>query len=135
MDEITYCSTVLPWRSVKESVFPPIDAKHAEKTRQAIELLVHELPPFNLVWGGDWNHSLVGSEGAGSNDGRKYLLDALEVLGLQMPTTYLLHQNGLSKSIDHIAVPKAWKVSGTEQICAKGLSDHDAYVVEVLAST
>ena len=32
VDNITYCSTVLPWRSVKENAFPPIDAKHAEKT-------------------------------------------------------------------------------------------------------
>lgn len=131
VDKITYCSTVLPWRSVKESAFPPIDAKHAEKTKRAIELLVRELPPSNLVWGGDWNHSLVGSEGAGSNEGRKYLLDALEVLGLKVHTIDLMHQNGVSKTIDHIAVPKSWNASGAKQICAKGLSDHDAYVVDV----
>ena len=131
VDEITFCSTVLPWRSVKENAFPPIDAKHAEKTKRGIELLVQELPPSNLVWGGDWNHSLVGSEGAGSNDGRKNLLDALEVLGLKVPTTDLLHQNGISKTIDHIAIPKAWNATGAKQVTAKGLSDHDAYVVDV----
>ena len=132
MDKITYCSTVLPWRSVKEDAFPPIDAQHAEKTKQALELLLQYLPTSNLVWGGDWNHSLVGSEGAGSDDGRMFLLDAVKVLGLKVPTTDLWHQNGVSKTIDHIAVPKSWNASGAKKICAKGLSDHDAYVVDVV---
>lgn len=131
VNKITYCSTVLPWRAVKEDAFPPIDAKHAEKTKRAIELLVQELPPSNSVWGGDWNHSLVGSEVAGSNDGRKYLLDALKVLGLKVTTTDLWHQNGVSKTIDHIAIPKTWNATGAKQVSAKGLSDHDAYVVDV----
>ena len=84
-----------------------------------------------MVWGGDWNHSLIGSEVAGSFDGRKHLLNALEVLGLQVPTTDLLHQNGVSNTIDHIAIPKTWNATGAMQIEADGLSDHDAYVVDV----
>jgi len=131
VNNITYCSSVLPWRSVKESAFPPIDSNLTEKTKQAIDMLLKKLPKSKLVWGGDWNHSLIGSEVAGSFDGRKHLLNALEVLGLQVPTTDLLHQNGVSNTIDHIAIPKTWNATGAMQIEADGLSDHDAYVVDV----
>ena len=135
LNKITYCSSVLPWRTVKESAFPPNDSKHCKKTELAIEILLKKLPTSNLVWGGDWNHSLIGSEGAGSFDGREYLLDAIKIFRLQVPTTDLLHQNARSKTIDHIAVPKNWIATGAKQIDAKGLSDHDAYVVDVQGST
>ena len=131
VNKTTYCSSVLPWRAVQESAFPPIESKHAKKTELAIKMLLMKLPKSNLVWGGDWNHSLVGSEGAGSFDGRKYLLDAVKILGLQVPTTELLHRNAISKTIDHIAIPNDWKATGAKQIKAEGLSDHDAYVVDV----
>ena len=135
VNKITYCSSVLPWRSVKEKAFPPIDSNLTEKTKQTIDMLLQRLPKSKLVWGGDWNHSLIGSEVAGSFDGRKHLLDALEVLGLQVPTTDLLHRNGSSKTIDHIAIQNNWIATEAKQIKAEGLSDHDAYVVDVQGST
>ena len=131
---ITYCSSVLPWRSAKESAFPPIDSSLTVKTEVAIDSLLEKLPRSNLVWGGDWNHSFVGSEVVGSNDGRKYLLEAINELGLQVPTKGFLHRNGISNTIDHLAVPTGWQVIDANQVSAKGLSDHDAYWIEVQES-
>jgi len=93
-----------------------------------------------LVWGGDWNQALVGIDSVGSNDGRKHLLETIELLNLQVPTRNLLSRyGGEDYTIDHIAVPAVWKLKGEpKQIVAesdgKRLSDHDAYVIEVDAS-
>jgi hypothetical protein len=128
VDNITYCSTVLPWRSASGE--PWSGSNHSEKTEVAIATLLKALPRSNLVWGGDWNHSLVGKEHSGSMGGRNCLLGAIKSLGLQVPTDSLLHRNDISKSIDHIGVPAHWRVTSARRIDAKGLSDHDAYVVE-----
>lgn len=36
-------------------------------TEEAIKTLLSKLPTNDLVWGGDWNHSLIGKEHAGSS--------------------------------------------------------------------
>jgi len=63
--------------------------------------------------------------------GRNHLLEAIKKLGLNVPTTELLHRGDYCNAIDHIGVPQAWKVESVKRIDAEGLSDHDAYVVEV----
>jgi hypothetical protein len=128
---ITYCSSVLPWLKAHIHCEGWIGDNHAERTQFAIESLLTNLPKENLVWGGDWNHSFVGTESAGSNVGRMHVESLLDKLGLQVPTRDLPHRLANCYSIDHIAVPHSWSVKSTKKIDATGLSDHDAYVVEV----
>jgi hypothetical protein len=132
---ITYCSSVLPWLKAHIDCEGWIGKNHAERTQFAIESLLKNLPKENLVWGGDWNHSLVGSESSGSDDGRRHICNALREFGLRVPTEELPYQKDKDKdkgySIDHIAVPNSWSVKSKSRIDATGLSDHDAYVVEV----
>jgi endonuclease/exonuclease/phosphatase family metal-dependent hydrolase len=131
----TYCSSILPWRSSGgEPTWPGAEAPrnlHSGRTRHAVDLLLRGLPRHDLVWGGDWNHALSGDEWAGTKGGRGHVLAAVEELGLHVPTAELPHRlNGLL-SIDHIAVPRSWSVREARGLDARGLSDHDCYVVEV----
>ncbi|MFO0863663.1 MAG: hypothetical protein U0744_03215 [Gemmataceae bacterium] len=99
--------------------------------RNALQCLLPDLWRPHLVWGGDWNQNLIGGwENIGTKTGQQMLHEAIEDLHLRAPTAELLHQNGLSHSIDHIAVPCTWTVFKVERTKAKRLSDHDAYVVE-----
>ena len=102
------------------------------RQKAAIDTLLESLPKSGLVWGGDWNHALTGSESAGSKGGRQHLRSAIQILNLQVPTADLLHQLGDGYySIDHIAVPCGWVVQSAARIPTSGLSDHDAYVIEI----
>lgn len=91
-------------------------------------------PDGDLVWGGDWNHSLVGAERAGSDAGRLAVRSAVRARGLQVPTAEQPHQLPDCGSIDHVAVPVSWSATAS-RVGAAGLSDHDAYVVDVAPST
>lgn len=132
---ITYCSSVLPdGSSGGEPTWPgaePPRNGHSGRTRHAVDLLLRELPHDGLVWGGDWNHALSGDEWAGTKGGRAHVLATVEKLGLQVPTAELAHRRDGLLSIDHIAVPASWTVRAAERLDAKGLSDHDCYVVDV----
>jgi endonuclease/exonuclease/phosphatase family metal-dependent hydrolase len=129
-----YCSTILPWRSCGDD-FPWVGARHADKTKAALDQLDGALPRHDLVWGGDWNHALSGTEHAGSLAGRTHLLTTLAGLGLQVPTANLPHRLAGLLSIDHIGVSREVAVVSAERIDAnvdgRRLSDHDAYVVRV----
>ena len=65
--------------------------------------------------------------------GRGHVLEAVARFDLCVPTAVLAHPIDGLRSIDHIGVPKHVAVNRVERITAKvhGLSDHDAYVVEV----
>lgn len=131
IDGITYCSSVLPWRRAH------IDCKGWDgdnltgRCRLALDELLARLPIRDLVWGGDWNHSLMGEEHAGSLKGRYHILAAIEKLDLKVPTSRLWHRGDKCFAIDHIGVPLRWGVDRVQRIDATKLSDHDAYVVEV----
>jgi hypothetical protein len=126
----TFCSTILPWRG-SGGEHPWIGENHCARTKAAIETLLGKLPASNLVWGGDWNHSLHRKELAGSMGGRDHVLDAISKLSLRVPTEFLMHQTDACYSIDHIGVPSHWRLVSEKRIRAKGCSDHDAYVIEV----
>lgn len=130
VDDLSFCASILPWRG-SGGELPWTGATHAERTEAAISQLLTELPKVNLVWGGDWNHSLVGDEVAGSKGGRSALLKAIESLKLSVPTAELMHRNDICNAIDHIGVPKNWSIKSAERIPADKLSDHDAYVIDV----
>ncbi len=120
------CSSVLPWRGCGDQ--PPWEGSNtAERTASAVADISGSRPQ---IWGGDWNHSLSGSEWAGSKAGRSSVLATVDALGLQVPTALLPHRLTGVLSIDHIAVPSDWQISPAARVDATGLSDHDAYVVE-----
>jgi endonuclease/exonuclease/phosphatase family metal-dependent hydrolase len=99
---------------------------------RALELAIPDRP---LIWGGDWNQSLIGKDYAGSTEGRQHLLASIDRLSLQMPTAGLRHQLPDHASIDHIALPQDYLATQVEHLPAKHqetvLSDHDAYVTEI----
>lgn len=130
---ITFCSTVLPWRSCGSD--PWGEGSHAERTARALSVLESWAPTDDLVWGGDWNHALSGREWAGSKGSRERIGSTLGRWGLTVPTADLPHRIAGLLTIDHVAVPRQWSILGTSRVVAdragRRLSDHDAYVVEV----
>ena len=129
VDGITFCSSVLPWRGAGGQA--PWDGdNHADRTGAAVRSIFAALPSGELVWGGDWNHALSGPEYAGSKAGRQHVLDTLAARHLDVPTRNEPHRIAGLLSIDHIAVPHGWTASA-QRITADGLSDHDAYLVEL----
>lgn len=135
--ELTFCSSVLPWRSCGSDE-PWTVGSLADRTRHVVDQLVRELPSGSLVWGGDWNHALEGPELSGSREGRECLTQALGKLNLRAPTSALCGRRPGMNTIDHIAVPASEQVDAVTHRSAvvgtRALSDHDAYVVELLDS-
>jgi endonuclease/exonuclease/phosphatase family protein len=126
-----FCSSILPWKSCG-SREPWVGTNTAERTINAVDAIAAAAP---TVWGGDWNHALQGREYAGSKVGRDHLLKSLAELGLSTATTDAPHQIEGLLSIDHISVPATWstRVEHHSALLDEGrLSDHDAYVVEVI---
>ena len=130
----TFVSSILPWRSCGSDL-PWVGDRHVDKTENAVDELVADLRGVSsLVWGGDWNHALTGKEYAGSMGGRRAVLDALVLLGLEAATTDLPHAIDSLQTIDHVAVPTGLRAVASRIDAkheGKRLSDHDAYVVEV----
>jgi hypothetical protein len=132
VDDFNFCVSILPWRG-SGGELPWTGTTHADRTEAAISQLLSKLPKENLVWGGDWNHSLIGVEVAGSKGGRSAVLRAIESLKLSVPTSELMHRNDICNAIDHIGVPKNWSIKSAERIPSDKLSDHDAYVIDANA--
>jgi endonuclease/exonuclease/phosphatase family metal-dependent hydrolase len=134
IDGLTFCSSILPWRSCGTGDVW-VEGNHAAKTEHAVNCLLTALPTSGLVWGGDFNHAMQGREWTGSIAGRSSITAALAKLNLQVPTARLPHQIDGLLSIDHIAVPEDSLVGEAERVSARldtgRLSDHDAYVVHV----
>lgn len=128
VDGLYVCSSVLPWRGA--TGVPWDGADTTERTSAAMRSLADGWPDGPIIWGGDWNHALSGTEYAGSNGGRKRIQDVLQQRQLQVPTESLGHRLEGCLSIDHVAVPTSWTALAV-RVDAVGLSDHDAYVVEV----
>lgn len=132
----TFCSSILPWRSCGTRL-PWGQGTHADKTARTVEQLRAHLPLDGFIWGGDWNHALEGREYAGSQGGRRHILELVNELDLKAPTAQLPHRIAGLLSIDHLAVPEHRTVSEARRASAiagdgRQLSDHDAYVVSVL---
>jgi endonuclease/exonuclease/phosphatase family protein len=133
-DRVLLCSSVLPWRSARTSWPDRADdlagVMSATLSRLHAGLTGSAAP---VVWGGDWNQTLTGPC-AGTLQGRRLTQELVDDLGLQVPTRDLPHATAGLSSIDHIAVPTDWRVSGRRRVVAtrggSRLSDHDAYVVD-----
>lgn len=134
---VLLCSGVLPWRGSRPR-WPDAGATLAAMTEAALRRLRPALADDagSLVWGGDWNHSMRGPELVGSLDGRRAILGLAAQLDLDVVTSACPHRIEGLFSIDHIAVPRAWRVEAARRRSAivrgAALSDHDAYVVETL---
>ncbi len=132
---MSVCSSILPWRG-SGGQSPWVGARHADRTRAALDQLMLALPVTGLVWGGDWNHALSGRECAGSLAGRAQLLDIIGRLGLKVPTADLPHQLPGLLTIDHVAVAQDVVVTAAARIVAsidgRRLSDHDVYWIDVM---
>ena len=133
IDGVTFWSSILPWRSCGPAS-PWQGERHVDKTRATIDDLEARTPGSGLVWGGDWNHALSGSEYAGSIGGRDAITSALTTFGLRVPTAELAHRIPGLLSIDHIAIPTSWDVEHATRMVAEAdgarLSDHDLYIVK-----
>jgi len=132
--DLTFASSVLPWRSCPSRT-PWVGFRHADKTRAALDQLLSSLPPKGLVWGGDFNQSLLGKDYSGSQEGCRCIRAALDQLALQVPTEALPHRVAGVMSIDHIAVARGLPTSAARRVVAsvgdRRLSDHDLYTVEI----
>lgn len=136
IEGVTWCSSILPWRGCGPAR-PWSEGTHGERTKHTLDQLAAALPPGPLVWGGDWNHALSGHEHAGSKAGRAHVIALTEARGLRVATADQPHRIAGLLSIDHIAVPSGWTATA-RRIPAEAdgawLSDHDAYVVDVVAA-
>ena len=127
----TYVSSILPWAG-SGGDYPWHGADHPARMAGTLQALAPFLrDQADLVWGGDWNHSLAGSERAGSRAGRGGLLSLIGELGLSVPTAGLSHRVPGLLSIDHVALRgganEARRVVASQN--GMRLSDHDLYVV------
>ena len=134
LNDVAFCSSVLPWRACGNKA-PWTAGSTAAKTRAVLTALDSNLPAGELVWGGDWNHSLSGREFVGSMKGRSDIEDLLAARGLVAATADLPSAVEGVRSIDHIAAPRDWPVAAHRRVVAAmdgvRLSDHDAYVVDL----
>jgi hypothetical protein len=134
IDGIAYCSSILPWAgcaSQQGSLW--VGASLEDMAEPALDQLTQVLPKANTVWGGDWNQNLAGGwQNVGSGGVRALVGSAVSALGLLVPTAGLPHQMGGGQyTIDHIAVPHQWNFRSVARVRAVGLSDHDAYIIEI----
>ncbi|WP_370288094.1 endonuclease/exonuclease/phosphatase family protein [Nocardioides sp.] len=130
IDGRRYCSSILPWRSCGRRD-PWVGESTYAKTVEAVAAVEAAAP---VVWGGDWNHALRGREYAGSQAGRRHIMEALDRLRLRAVTRDAPHQIDGLFSIDHVAVPSTWTVrlEHHSAVPERGrLSDHDAYVADI----
>jgi hypothetical protein len=125
-----YVSSVLPWRTAGATDVWD-GPNQAAKMSATLAPLERVLAGVDAVWGGDWNQSLCGREYAGSLEGRRHLIGSLDRLGMEVPTRTLRHRCAGVSSIDHVAVSQRRCVESVAWVDARGLSDHDAYVVEL----
>ena len=138
--ELRVCSCVLPWRAAR-ATWPDEGRDLASITATAIGRLQHGLAEDTgpVVWGGDWNCALEGTDHVGTPAGRTALIALMSTLDLTAPTSGLGHREPGMCSIDHIAVPNRWQVGSASRRVAESddrrLSDHDAYVIDLDTAT
>ena len=131
---VTYCATILPWSGCTAYTPTPwVGTTLEDMARPAIDNLKNLLPKSKTVWGGDWNQNLAGGrQYVGSVSMRGLVESALSLLNLKVTTANLPLQTDENRNtIDHIAVPAQWHVRNAVRISAVGLSDHDAYIIDV----
>ena len=107
-----------------------------QKTARAVEQLMQSMETGLLIWGGDWNHAMVGPERVGSLEGRSAIKQALADRQLQPATQDCPHREPGLHTIDHIAIPRDAQLLNATRVIGQSasgerLSDHDAYIIEI----
>jgi hypothetical protein len=128
--DLLACSSVLPWPLAREH-WPWGPAEHQARFDDTLHDLRSFLEGRDVIWGGDWNQPLTGRLSGFTRAAQASLSEALNAMGLQVPTATLPGRNAAQASIDHIAIPATWHVpeAGSVQVTA-ALSDHNVYFVE-----
>jgi endonuclease/exonuclease/phosphatase family metal-dependent hydrolase len=136
--------SVLPWRAATHQL--PDLALPAESAADMFErflmsqandvrALQENHPEAMIVWAGDFNQSLDGSNTGGSNRGRALLSETLEGLGLEAWNRRSNHAVGGLCAIDLICGPREHPVSEIVRVDpapnGRRLSDHVGYVVDL----
>ena len=127
---------MFPWRGAAK-YWPAADGDTFAE-RCAVTLIAHTAEIFKargdlpVVWGGDFNQALSGTERVGSDVGREALLEAFKKLGLRAVTNEPAGQDPPQREIDHIAIPLGWSV----RCCANaGCGDGELAFSDLEAST
>ena len=123
-------SSILPWPLATTSQWPWGSADQDERMAETVATLEPALRDREVIWGGDWNQPLEGNNSGFRNRSRALLVEAVDRLGLQVPTQSLPGNKGQC-TIDHIAVPKTWIVTAQRAQHEPKLSDHEhLYAIE-----
>ena len=126
----TFVSTVLPW--TRATGQPWLGRTPTERMAAAVDELQRELRKADaLVWGGDWNQPLEGSQAGFTLAGRDRLQRALTELGIKSHTRHLPSRTPGCSTIDHVASALHCRQADRIPVPAH-LSDHDAYVVTLI---
>ena len=133
---VVYACSVLPWGGAAGD--PWRGNGYTERMLHALD----DLAPFlcqqdRLVWGGDWNHALEGPLDGSTLRGRERIDLLLADLGLHAPTRHDPRGVYAINSIDHVAVTDEQAISThiVAAVDSRRLSDHDAYVVDDMATS
>ena len=132
LEDMVVCASVLPWPLARDSwCWGP--AERLTRMQETLAQLTDALEGRTTIWGGDWNQPLEGSLAGFSRAGRDAITASTEMLDLQVPTASLPARPLGQGSIDHLAVPRSWTVSGAGCVPVdEHLSDHHAYWVEAV---
>jgi len=132
IDGRLYCASVLPWPLLHEDGVDLWEGDdHLGRVTTTVEALAPVLAGGEAVWGGAWNQPLAGNIIGFSRTVQEALEQAVDDLGLQVPTATLRARNGMQNTVDQVAVPKTWLLGDAGSVAVDGaLSDHDIYWVE-----
>lgn len=113
----------------ERSRFRFVTARHTELIR------AERQPDDVLIWGGDFNETLVGRP-IQSRVGRRVVVEALDALGLVALTAESPHLTDGLATIDHLAVPIGWSDPATVSVVTRAddlrqTSDHALYLANV----
>lgn len=136
--------SVLPWKTAASQA-PELrrgDETYIqmfERTLNSHGDVVHHLQLAHrdaiVIWAGDFNQSLSGSNAGASNTARALLSAKLEELGLVAWNEHAAHANPRIKAIDLICGPASRSVLSVERIDpfrdGIQMSDHAGYIVEI----
>lgn len=132
VDDVLFCSSVLPWPFADEDTPWAGARSHTEATTATLADVETTLKGNAAVWGGTWSQPLAGNIVGFSPRSQEAVLETVERLGLAVPTASRRSRHGRGQlTVDHLAVPASWEVAALETFRVDDVSEHDAYWIEV----
>ncbi len=146
-EEVIIVGSVLPWKTAalqapellqNDQTYIDMFERTLDEHGALVQGLQLEHRDALVVWAGDFNQSLSGSNVGASNAARKLLREKLDKLGLVAWNEHTAHANHQIKAIDLICGPVSRSVRSIERIdpIRDGIkmSDHAGYVVEIVSA-